>query len=114
MYKPINGWTKESIVKRLWWRNTGKKSGSIDRKAGFQCRYRGDNGNACAVGCFIPDDLYHPSMEGLSVVFLLKDFPLAKSMPLQIEALDRLQHEHDSAVGDPREAMIDWVNKNVE
>lgn len=33
----------------------------------FVCKYRGENGTKCAVGCLIPDDLYDPSMEGKNV-----------------------------------------------
>lgn len=28
------------------------------------CRYRGENGASCAVGCLITDEAYYPSMEG--------------------------------------------------
>lgn len=28
------------------------------------CAYRGGNGAKCALGCLIPDELYHPSFEG--------------------------------------------------
>lgn len=31
-----------------------------------RCRYRGDNGTMCAVGCLIPDERYTPSLEGFS------------------------------------------------
>jgi len=33
---------------------------------GGNCRYRGNDGTMCAVGCLIPDKLYSPSFEGLS------------------------------------------------
>lgn len=38
------------------------------RKAlqGNRCAYRGDENTACAAGCLIRDDLYQPTMEGLS------------------------------------------------
>lgn len=29
--------------------------------------YRGLNGSRCAVGMFIPDELYHPDMEGIAI-----------------------------------------------
>ena len=31
-----------------------------------RCRYRGDNGTMCAVGCLIPDERYDISLEGFS------------------------------------------------
>lgn len=33
-----------------------------------QCVYRAENGNKCAIGHLIPDDRYHPKMEGASIV----------------------------------------------
>ena len=47
------------------------------------CRYRGDNGNQCVIGCLIDDENYNPRMEGvplgkLSVehgVWTLRDDP---------------------------------------
>jgi hypothetical protein len=30
------------------------------------CRYRGDGGSMCAVGCLIPDERYTPTIEGNS------------------------------------------------
>ena len=35
------------------------------------CRYRGEGGTACAVGCLIPEELYDPVIEGLVVEQLL-------------------------------------------
>lgn len=32
-----------------------------------QCRYRGENGTMCAVGCLISDDVYTPELEGAPV-----------------------------------------------
>ena len=31
------------------------------------CAYRGDNGTTCAIGCLIPDALYHTKLEGFGV-----------------------------------------------
>lgn len=32
------------------------------------CRYRGEDGMMCAVGCLIPDDKYDPEMEGVGIL----------------------------------------------
>jgi hypothetical protein len=32
------------------------------------CRYRGDNGMSCAIGCLLPDEMYDPLIEGKGVV----------------------------------------------
>ena len=31
------------------------------------CRYRGDNGTKCAIGCLIPDKLYDQKIEGITI-----------------------------------------------
>ena len=36
-----------------------------------ECRYRGEDGTSCAVGCLLPDELYHPLIEGVAVEQLL-------------------------------------------
>ena len=36
------------------------------------CRYRDADGTACAVGCLIPDELYDPVIEGLSVSQIIR------------------------------------------
>jgi hypothetical protein len=113
-YKPVNGWTKDAIIKQLRLKNNGSKSEVYESDGKLHCRYRGDNNNACSIGCFIPDDLYNTTMEGLGVSHLLERFPLADKMPLPLEALIRLQCVHDLRLGDVRENMIDWVLKNVD
>lgn len=37
-----------------------------------ECQYRGLGGTACAVGCLIPDELYDPLIEGLSVATIIE------------------------------------------
>ena len=32
-----------------------------------RCSYRGLNNSSCAIGCLIPDELYHFSIEGLAI-----------------------------------------------
>lgn len=41
------------------------KQGKRAKIGGF-CKYRGDEGTKCAVGCLIPNRLYNPGIEGLS------------------------------------------------
>ena len=33
----------------------------------YCCAYRGEGKTMCAVGCLIPDEIYHPIMEGMSI-----------------------------------------------
>ena len=41
------------------------------------CRYRGDGGRMCAVGCLIPDEEYDPEMEGSSADDVFAEWPEA-------------------------------------
>lgn len=41
-----------------------KRADWTEEKPTFYCRYRGDNGTSCAVGCLIPDSRYDDKFEG--------------------------------------------------
>src|ERR1700687_936792 len=114
MYKPINGWTKAKIVEQIKQRNDGYQSTNKDGG----CMYRNNkesSGNACAIGCFIPDDRYEPSMEGRGIRVLLDEFPsLFDYMPLPENALLELQKTHDKFAEDTQKQMIEWVETNVQ
>jgi len=58
------------------------------------CMYRTDEGLKCAVGCLIPDDQYHPSMEGTPVDLLGALLPAY--LCSHVNLLDALQTVHDS------------------
>lgn len=46
-----------------------EKSGVVDETCGygFRCLYRGPNGLKCAAGALIPDELYDPCIEDVSI-----------------------------------------------
>lgn len=113
-YQPINGWTRDLMIKAIWQGNNGTKSIAYENV----CRYRGPGGNKCAIGVFIPDDVYDSGYtEGMSATDLLDLFPGLKSyMPLaDAIALDWLQRTHDHAgISDPRPLLEGWILENVE
>ena len=112
MYKAINGWTKSKIIEQIYKGNDGFRSS----KNGY-CAYRGDKNNACAVGCFIPDEVYSDNMECLSATGLINNFTiLVDRVPLPVDGLEALQLVHDRNPGgtDVREALKTWINENVE
>jgi hypothetical protein len=82
--------------------------------------YRASDGNKCAIGCFIPDDIYHPEMENQGLYTLLNKWSgLSFYMPLYADGLDGLQRVHDglaisqSTLGlDPRPVCINWIREN--
>lgn len=77
----------------------GKRAGKYDNdsrdEADFRCLYRGPEGTKCAVGCLIPDELYDPNIEGLSVSDI-KDV-LLKAGIGAFALLGQLQNVHDTA-----------------
>jgi hypothetical protein len=73
------------------------------QKPGESCTLRYEN-TKCALGCLIPDDLYHPEMEWNNTVgsFFDKHRDVVEKIGLQDhEGLLRdLQHWHDSYLGE--------------
>jgi len=63
------------------------------------CLYRAEDGGRCAVGYFIPDDVYSVCMEGKSVSVLWNTWQdkLPAWMGDNIELLTDLQNVHDTA-----------------
>ena len=61
------------------------------------CRYRGDNGNACPVGCITPDHVYDPKMEGLNADKVREDFPAFAEYfeGVNPALMTEAQHMHD-------------------
>ena len=111
MYKTINGWTKEKMIAQIQMRNNGTVS-----VRGGRCQYRANhkpNGNACAVGCFIPDEDYQKRFEEQPLWFIIDQIP--GKMPLEISGLHSMLGVHDRSLNkDPRIKLIDWINANVE
>lgn len=66
--------------------------------------YRSPNGNKCAIGCLIPDEMYNKDIEGLSVFhdevsdILKKIYPDATEKDLNFLAV--LQDTHDDLDND--------------
>lgn len=117
MFETINGWTKERMKEQIRLKNNGTKA-LIKSEESEKCVYRTEDGNACAVGCFIPDEDYRPEMDRRTMLptCLEKEFPeLMKKLPLEPLALEQMQSIHDrgSKVGDVRIRLCDWIDKNV-
>ena len=109
MYTPQNGWTKQSIIDHI---KTNFKGKSINKSG--QCMYRCDDGKKCAVGLFIPDDLYTYKIEGSDVFGVSHKLRSDTWNPLSLVALEGLQTVHDSSKEpETLNDMIEWVEKNV-
>lgn len=61
---------------------------------GEDCCYRGPNGLKCAVGQIIPDELYHPEIEGLGVTGE-KVVPILSQLGYSLMLCSELQDIHD-------------------
>lgn len=64
-----------------------------------QCVYRNADGNKCAVGCLIPDELYDPVMEGGTLAQQLHVMPesLKSLFSRHLGVLMELQIIHDNS-----------------
>jgi hypothetical protein len=66
------------------------------------CAYRGEDGTRCAVGVFIPDELYSPDMEGFDAEHVLLACGLISEREQQgsdrLDLLGHLQTIHDDAI----------------
>ncbi len=132
MYKTQNGFNKASMIATIRARNKGVRSRVTFTGGTFgSCRYRSGhvstgmdaNPNMCAVGCFIPDELYDVEMEGYVPDSIVQDLSLCQKfpqlvthMPLCPEGMQMMQGAHDryDKDGDVRDALEKWINTNVE
>jgi len=70
-------------------------------KRGKGCRYRGDYGMRCAVGCLIKDEFYDPALEGMAITHVPVLNALSFSgvdtyKPKIVEMLSDFQKCHDT------------------
>jgi hypothetical protein len=108
LYQPINGWTKETILAKI------ESDFTVKSKNGEYCQLRGLNGAKCAVGIFIPDDLYAPDMEEQVVYELFDTAGLRELMPLNARAMVAFQRIHDEAEdANVKADLINWVQQKV-
>lgn len=130
MYKTINGFTKKSMIETIKKNNNGTRSISPFKNAvsGVQtCAYRGENNNKCAVGCFIPDNIWEDIVKKPHVfvgdintapvqTLLAIHNVLHEYMPLNTEALRDMQNAHDSTLLglNPVENLTRWIELNVQ
>jgi hypothetical protein len=92
---------KQEIFDKVWQHFAVEKhprSLSYPEVFAGACAYRGANNAKCAIGIFIPDEIYNEMIEGFGVLRL--DSNLLKSCGLHLvekNFLFSLQHCHDGA-----------------
>jgi hypothetical protein len=74
------------------------------------CAYRGTNGTKCAVGFFIPDDLYYPALESKSL-FADAVLNLGCFEDKNFSLLQEMQVAHDISSDDPNNFMEQFRNR---
>lgn len=85
--------------------------GRQGRSKGSSCKYRGDDGTKCAAGHLIPDEDYHPKLEG-GIVERSPLRELFDALGYEPIFVGRLQAAHDLAPADssdPRVWRSSWV-----
>jgi len=80
------------------------------------CLYRTEDGNRCAVGCFIPDEVYVPTMDSdtdTSAETVIDRYDLYQYMPLDAYPMTLMQIRHDN-FDDTHKVLLNWIDENVE
>lgn len=76
----------------------------------ISCVYRGDNGQKCAVGCLIPDEIYDTNMEGHGVGEILHTYTLPDLVG-NYALLSRLQNLHDRSHSTSTYSKLPFTNE---
>ncbi len=81
---------------------------------GFSCCYRGPNNTSCAVGCNIPDSMYEPSMETMTVLQLMHNYEQVAELFKDVDPclLSDLQFMHDTEDTSTWEARFKEIAKD--
>lgn len=77
---------------------------------GERCMYRAPNGDSCAAGCLIPDEMYNSGMEGATIDIVTEEFRLPEyfydygSMSL-IREFQKIHDDYDQTFWKSAESM---------
>lgn len=115
MFVTKNGWTKARMIEQLKLRVP--PNGCVDDSPEVKCVYRKNHdphGAACAVGAFIPDEVYRPEFDTSGNGFDEIYTEIGCHMPLSRFGMSKLQNEHDVVKDNTLERLIAWVNAHVE
>lgn len=90
MFKELKNTTQQEVFDKVASHLLTQNKKSVG--AYGACKYRGDNGMMCAVGCLIGDDEYSSTWEGMAIRDIMSDFKISRKI---ISLLEELQHIHD-------------------
>lgn len=73
-----------------------REQGEASADSSGVCQYRGPDGTSCAVGCLIPDEMYHPVIEGLGAGDIMAGAASQEGdmVPVLTRIADHLGAEH--------------------
>lgn len=111
-FKLNPGWTKEKMLDILLTKNNNTQSYGT-----YACKYFMDDGNRCAIGCFIPEERKDEVNDLGGADDLFRSYPnLLDEMPLNHDGMLSLQMEHDSLNRNAptHEAFKRFVEERVE
>jgi len=96
--------TEQEVFNTVW-NHFVVNRGPVSVDANNNCLYRGPDGARCAVGLFIPDELYRESMEQEAIKDVRKQLgDQSAALPEGCDLLlQRLQMAHDDAAWFPEE-----------
>ncbi len=95
--QPVHQPTNQEMLDRVWRHFlVEEKPAGMSSRGG--CTYRGD-GRCCAIGLFLPDEVFRPAMNDNFVLPLLMNYPKIRAyLSPDREFLRNLQQAHDCAV----------------
>lgn len=111
-YKLVNGWTKETVMLQIKKYNNGERA--MSKTDLNVCTYQAEDGNRCAVGCFIPDTHVEVLNAPFDICTLMMLYPkLQKYVPFEI-LVKRLAYQmaHDRCGFDTVHTAIESFLKN--
>lgn len=76
------------------------------------CAYRDDDGNKCAAGQVIPDDVYVKGMEGKVITSLIATYAALAHLGQCSGVLSRLQSAHDLSASEAQPVGASFVDAN--
>jgi len=90
--------TPQQIYDKVCAHLAKQKHSATDKEG--TCLYRASNGDMCAAGCLIPDNLYFPGMEFKTIVSLASEFrsKIPDFIVNNIDLVRTLQDCHDHSV----------------
>lgn len=105
--------TKEEIIDVI---NREFKGKSVEEGEAQWCMYRSPCGKKCAVGMFIPDNMYDISMEMKNSYCVIDRYKLKSYMPFGSTTMHDFQKVHDRldtnmSVEEQKQLLINFVNE---